>query len=326
LGTFERNLESFKNRLEQGIRVVVYESQKQTYSDAILKLSDEEGVSTLSFSSPQRRFSLFAAKIDIKPIKVSEIIECFPGAQSDALRPNTDDSCYLTVVVSSDKTPRTLSLILENRNDRNTLMTGLRTLISDIHISASTIQVSNEEEKGNTPAKVSRRGSFKSQVIQQSATVDASLNTPIKPRLKAGQKPHRRASSGSMPSTPTGDSSIVDFVEQQKDPTASEVKRQLLVERSNYERLMVQMLVLRNDLNEREDQIIALKKRGVYFEEQLAAKEKMYEQDALVRMQLGKRLEQVLMDKEEIKDELDTLKAQLEMLKAGLANATTPVK
>ena len=49
--------------------MVVYESQKQTYSDAILKLSDEEGVSTLSFSSPQRRFSLFAAKIDIKPIK-----------------------------------------------------------------------------------------------------------------------------------------------------------------------------------------------------------------------------------------------------------------
>lgn len=88
----------------------------------------------------------------------------------------------------------------------------------------------------------------------------------------------------------------------------TEVKRQLLVERTNYERLMVQMLVLTNDLNEREDQIIALKKREAAFQDTLANKERMYEQDAMVRMQLGKRLEQVLMDKEEIKDELDNLK------------------
>jgi chromosome segregation ATPase len=98
----------------------------------------------------------------------------------------------------------------------------------------------------------------------------------------------------------------------------SDVKRQLLVERSNYEKLMVQMLVLTNDLNEREDHIIAMKKREAAFEEQLASKEKMYEQDAKVRMQLGKRLEDVLMDKEEIKDELDNLKAQLEMIRSGL--------
>ena len=88
----------------------------------------------------------------------------------------------------------------------------------------------------------------------------------------------------------------------------SEVKRQLLVERSNYEKLMVQMLVLTNDLNEREDQIIAMKKREEAYIEQLASKDRMYEQDAMVRMQLGKRLEQVLMDKEEVKDELDSLK------------------
>lgn len=68
------------------------------------------------------------------------------------------------------------------------------------------------------------------------------------------------------------------------------------------------MLVLTNDLNEREDQLIAMKKREDAYLEQLASKDRMYEQDAMVRMQLGKRLEQVLMDKEEIKDELDDLK------------------
>jgi hypothetical protein len=105
------------------------------------------------------------------------------------------------------------------------------------------------------------------------------------------------------------------------------VRRQLLVERSNYEKLMVQvlssspflhtlahslqMLVLTNDLNEREDQLIAMKKREEAYMEQLTNKDRMYEQDAMVRMQLGKRLEQVLMDKEEIKDELDDLKVSL---------------
>lgn len=72
------------------------------------------------------------------------------------------------------------------------------------------------------------------------------------------------------------------------------------------------MLVLTNDLNEREDQLIAMKKREDAYLEQLASKDRMYEQDAMVRMQLGKRLEQVLMDKEEIKDELDDLKVNKE--------------
>jgi hypothetical protein len=65
---------------------------------------------------------------------------------------------------------------------------------------------------------------------------------------------------------------------------------------------------LTNDLNDREDQIIALKKREAALEENLKIRERMYAQDAQVRLQLGKRLEQVLMDKEEIKDELDSLK------------------
>jgi hypothetical protein len=73
-----------------------------------------------------------------------------------------------------------------------------------------------------------------------------------------------------------------------------------------------QTLALTNDLNEREDQIISLKKREAALEDNLKMKEKLYSQDAQVRLQLGKRLEQVLMDKEEIKDELDDLKVGMD--------------
>lgn len=135
---------------------------------------------------------------------------------------------------------------------------------------------------GTQTTKAARRSSFRDSIMAE-ANVESS--------------------GGDKKGAPTRRGSVTGEKE-----SSSDVKRQLLVERSNYEKLMVQMLVLTNDLNEREDQIIAMKKREAAFEEQLASKEKMYEQDAKVRMQLGKRLEDVLMDKEEIKDELDNLK------------------
>ena len=163
-----------------------------------------------------------------------------------------------------------------------------RTLVSDMHMSASNENVehttSGSPAGGTQTTKAVRRTSFRDSILAEANREEHGAGAG-----GGGEKPARRGSvsGGESP---------------------SDVKRQLLVERSNYEKLMVQMLVLTNDLNEREDQIIAMKKREAAFEEQLASKEKMYEQDAKVRMQLGKRLEDVLMDKEEIKDELDNLK------------------
>lgn len=59
---------------------------------------------------------------------------------------------------------------------------------------------------------------------------------------------------------------------------------------------------------ERDDQIALLKRKDMENAQILAAKDKMYEQDAMVRMQLGKRLEQVLMDKEEALENLEMMK------------------
>ena len=61
-------------------------------------------------------------------------------------------------------------------------------------------------------------------------------------------------------------------------------------------------------MNERDDQIFSLKKRDSELTQAITVKDKMYEQDAMVRMQLGKRLEQVLMDKEEALEQFEMLK------------------
>ena len=48
---------------------------------------------------------------------------------------------------------------------------------------------------------------------------------------------------------------------------------QLLV---NYEKILSKNLILTNDLNDRDNEIIALKKREQVFDQTLKAKEKMY--------------------------------------------------
>ena len=50
----------------------------------------------------------------------------------------------------------------------------------------------------------------------------------------------------------------------------------------------------------------------------IATKDRMYEQDAMVRMQLGKRLEQVFIDKEEALEQIRLLQEQLEAIKSTL--------
>jgi hypothetical protein len=61
-------------------------------------------------------------------------------------------------------------------------------------------------------------------------------------------------------------------------------------------------------LNEKDDMILKLKKQESLLETALAATERLQEQDAIVRLQLGKRLEQVLLDKEEAYEELHHFK------------------
>jgi chromosome segregation ATPase len=66
-----------------------------------------------------------------------------------------------------------------------------------------------------------------------------------------------------------------------------------------------------NELAERDEQINELMKAKQDFENKLKEKENMMKQDNMARLQLGKRLEQVLMDKEEALEQLEQLKVKL---------------
>jgi hypothetical protein len=76
-----------------------------------------------------------------------------------------------------------------------------------------------------------------------------------------------------------------------------------------------------NDLNEKDDMILKLKKQESLLETALAATERLQEQDAIVRLQLGKRLEQVLLDKEEAYEELHHFKVMNDVLSSTLRSS-----
>jgi hypothetical protein len=92
-----------------------------------------------------------------------------------------------------------------------------------------------------------------------------------------------------------------------------------LVDRKETERTLLQLFTLTNELNEKDEIIVKLKRREASLIDQLAAKEKVHDQDALVRLQLGKRLEQVLLDKEEAYQELEGFKEKLENIHSAMS-------
>jgi myosin V len=124
IGTFEKNLEAFKSRMLQGIRVIVWEGVRVQNIEAVLKLGEDN---VLTFSSPARRFTLFTTKIDVASIKISDIIECAQGVHYDTVKSAAprDESCYLTIVSNPS---RYMALMLDTRDDRNSLVTGLRSV------------------------------------------------------------------------------------------------------------------------------------------------------------------------------------------------------
>ncbi len=91
--------------------------------------------------------------------RISKIVECQPGADKDLAKDITDDSRVLTIVCSGETTdgaPRVVVLQVDSRDERNSLQTGLRAMVSDIQMNAITFEVSSPP-----PAQPERRASIK---------------------------------------------------------------------------------------------------------------------------------------------------------------------
>jgi hypothetical protein len=70
-------------------------------------------------------------------------------------------------------------------------------------------------------------------------------------------------------------------------------------------------MALQSDLNEKEDQLLIYKRREEEFKVVLDKKKKDLEDDAKIKVQLSKKLQELLMDKEDMRDEILKLKVSI---------------
>eukprot|EP01034_Spumella_vulgaris_P021600 gene21600-27638_t len=313
--TFEKNLDLFRSKLKQGVKAQFWEGQKIFNAEILLKLD------------PSSRLVVFEAIQN----NLSDIIECLPGAEVKSDTSTADQSLLLTVVTKMDQrgASRILALRFASRDQRNSILSGLRTLIADLHVNSSSSSASSKQlaaRNSITSSTAASKTSVRAAGVSDSASssgsaIGAAVNPMARPVRKLSVREatleERKAGGASQH---RGSVSGHEAAQEDSARIINGVKRQLVEEKEKHERMTIQMLILTNDLNERDEQIAALKKKEEQFEQMLVDRDNMFKQDAMVRMQLGKRLEQVLMDKEEAMEQLELMKEQVESIKSSFAS------
>jgi hypothetical protein len=82
-------------------------------------------------------------------------------------------------------------------------------------------------------------------------------------------------------------------------------------EREAYDRILLMLLQGFEDLKEREDELLALRKKLGHVMEESSEKDRVQANDSKLIMQLSKKLETLLMDNEDLRDQNDRLNTRL---------------
>ena len=157
VATFERNLVTLRSKLRQGIKVHLWEEgpNSHVHSFECLLTLDRTYESLVFTAAANRRgtFSIFAQKVEVEPIRIKEIDDCSQGAapmvdlslmsvlglsgQVGSLEENAMDTLTIKVGAKGvdEESARVVSLKLLNREARDFLLSAMRTMISDLHVS-----------------------------------------------------------------------------------------------------------------------------------------------------------------------------------------------
>jgi len=82
-------------------------------------------------------------------------------------------------------------------------------------------------------------------------------------------------------------------------------------EREAYDRILLMMLQGFEDLKEKEDDLLGLRKKLEHVMEESAEKDRVQANDSKLIMQLSKKLETLLMDNEDLRDQNERLNTRL---------------
>ncbi len=146
-------------------------------------------------------------------------------------------------------------------------------------------------------------------VAQPPAIVHRSAPSPATPYESAACTPNGANSAVRKTRKLSLRESIIENMAQQSSATVSTPDTKFVPANDvlGQEKLKIQTMQFSNDIQDRDEQILYLKKREAELAAVLEQKEKIYKQEELVRNQLSYKLQKVLMDKEEAVEKLANL-------------------
>ena len=148
---FEKNMEGFRGMLRRGFKANVWEAQKASNTEVLVKLDSSN--KQLIFEVPyyKRAFGMYQIRADLPPIQLVDILECMPGAEldesfaidqplllsirvstmhSDSVISNSPSSA--ASAAASTTTSRLLALKVSTNDQRNSVLIGLQYLCSHL--------------------------------------------------------------------------------------------------------------------------------------------------------------------------------------------------
>jgi len=198
-----------------------------------------------------------------------------PMSKSSKTRSKDNKNSTLFLTIKATPTPvapsRSYFIKLKTREERNEMLHGLRKVMADLQIEES--------------------------------TVSQQKNAPHLSRTSA---PQRRRIVGR-----TNITKEVTHEDNSQAVPMSEVKTLIVKERANYERLLVQMMQGKDDMLEKEDEVLELKQTIESMAVAENEKSKIQANDSKLIMQLSKKLETLLISLEDMKERNDKLNLRL---------------
>lgn len=206
----KRKQDLFRAKLKQGLQLLIYDVNLNVWKKALLRM--DSGSDELYLCNRQARYSSIPTKMsDVKPVNFVDILECVPGALIDksSLRRLSQvdvdsilsNQCFLTIVShNANSGTRNLILLMETREERNSLLQNIRALAEEVQSklpfespvpappSAPKMSLPVTGSKGNfaSPTTASRRKSLSINSLPPDVLLEfAELDTP-----RTAQKRH----------------------------------------------------------------------------------------------------------------------------------------
>jgi hypothetical protein len=202
------------------------------------------------------------------------------GSSSKVKSENMQSSLFLTIKATATPmaSSRSYFLRVKARSTRNDLLNGLRGILADLQVHEG-VSISQIQ----TPA-----------AVQHARRMPGSAHTNAGPNPFVGK-------AGRDIMVPLAD--IHDLINN---------------ERESYDRLVLTMLQGRNDLKEKEDELLTLRGKLQQSMSVCAEKDKTQANDSKLIMQLSKKLESLLMENEDLRDNNDRLNQRLVQVECKL--------